>query len=198
MDMTPLRIVPVLSATKPKIFPTGEDLLPWLKYCHMHAYDEPELRESIAQYIHLIRKLTGADFKEAYMEELKSLLLENNNLVLTHELNKALTRAKISLLQELWCDIDSALKNLKQVISDFPDKDKKASNISEERIKKYITKGSPNDQSLFYRIDGVTMLGVQLDRSYPNQNIYFGVFCKKTEAPDRYKKIKRRSKSSVR
>lgn len=165
-----------------------DDLLPWLKCCQMYACDEPELRESIAQYIHLIRKLISTDFEEAYMNELQDLLSQDNNFVLAHDLNEALTRAKISLLQELWCDIDSALKNLKQVISDFPDKDKKASNISEENIKRYITGGSPNDQSLFYRIDRVTMLGVQLDRSY--KNIFFGVFCKKTEAPDRHNQLR--------
>ena len=161
-----------------------DDLLPWLRCCQMHAYDEPELRESVAQYIHLIRKLTGTDFEEAYMNELKDLLLEGNNLVLVHDLNEAMIRAKISLLQELWCDIDSALKQ----ISDFPDKDEDLSDISEERIKNYITGENPNDQSLFYRIDEVTMLGVYLARSY--QNIYFGVFCKRTKAPNRYNELR--------
>lgn len=71
-----------------------DDLLPWLRCCQMHACDEPELRESIAQYIHLIRKLTGTDFKEAYMNELKSLLFEDNNLVLAHDLNDAMTSIK--------------------------------------------------------------------------------------------------------
>ena len=93
-----------------------DDLLPWLRCCQMHACDEPELRESVAQYIHLIRKLTGTDFKEAYMDELKSLLFEDNNLVLAHDLNEAMTSMKKSLMQELWREIESALK--KKIPSD--------------------------------------------------------------------------------
>ena len=166
-----------------------DDLLPWLKRCQMYAYDEPELRESIAQYIHLIRKLTGTDFEEAYMNELQDLLSKDNNLILAHDLNEAMIRAKISLLQELWCDIDSALKNLKQVIPDFPDKDLNASNISEKRIKKYIRKKEGNLR-LYYRVSTEVHLGVQLDRSKSCYNIYFGVFCNKTACPNRYKKLK--------
>ncbi len=89
-----------------------DDLLPWLKCCQMHAYDEPELSESIKQYIHLILKLTGTDFDKAYRKELKDLLFEfaslfpadvcqdedrnklkdllseDNNFVLAHDLTK--------------------------------------------------------------------------------------------------------------
>lgn len=167
-----------------------DDLLPWLKCCQMYAYDEPELRESIAQYIHLIRKLTGTDFEEAYMNKLKDLVSKDNNLILAHDLNEALIRAKISLLQELWCDIDSALKNLKQVIPDFPNKDVNASNISEKTIKKYIKK-KEGSLLLYYGDSTEVHLGVQLDRSNSCYNIYFGVFCDKTAMPNRYKKLKK-------
>ena len=43
------------------------DLVPWLNCCQKRAYDEPALRESVAQYLRLIAKLTGTDFSEAYM-----------------------------------------------------------------------------------------------------------------------------------
>lgn len=33
------------------------DLPPWLERCQERAYDEPALRESVAQYLHLIRKM---------------------------------------------------------------------------------------------------------------------------------------------
>lgn len=167
-----------------------DDLLPWLKCCQMYACEEPELRESIAQYIHLIRKLTGTDFEEAYMNKLKDLVSKNNNLILAHDLNEALIRAKISLLQELWCDIDSALKNLKQVIPDFPNKDVNASNISEKTIKKYIKK-KEGSLLLYYGDSTEVHLGVQLGRSNSCYNIYFGVFCDETVMLNRYKKLKK-------
>ena len=45
-----------------------EDLPPWLKRCQKRAYDEPALRESVAQYLHLIAKLTGTDYSEGVHE----------------------------------------------------------------------------------------------------------------------------------
>ena len=36
-----------------------KDIVPWLERCQQRAYKDPALRESIAQYVHLVRKLTG-------------------------------------------------------------------------------------------------------------------------------------------
>ena len=59
-----------------------KDTLPdWLERCQQRAYDEPGLRESIAQYRLLVQKLTGMDFGEAYMP-LTDLCLKDNNLLL--------------------------------------------------------------------------------------------------------------------
>ena len=86
-----------------------DHLSPWLKSCQQRAYDEPALRESVAQYLRLIKKLTGTDYSEAYMSALKDLCLQDNNLVLVHDLNEAMVRVKISLLQDLWQEIDGEL-----------------------------------------------------------------------------------------
>ena len=77
------------------------DLVPWLRGCQKRAYEEPALRESVAQYLRLIGKLTGTDFSEAYMNDLKELCLKDNNLVLVHDLSEAMIEAKISLLAKL-------------------------------------------------------------------------------------------------
>ena len=204
-----------------------DDLLPWLKCCQMHAYDEPELSESIKQYIHLILKLTGTDFDKAYRNELKDLLSEfaslfpadvcqdedrdklkdllseDNNFVLAHDLtknisednnpgfahlNEAVTRTKISLLRKLWCQIECTLK---QQIPDFPDKDEELSNISEKRIEKYVIK-KRRQILLYYQVEKISPqvhLGVELDRSASNYNIYFGVRCDKDKDLDTYNKL---------
>ena len=67
-----------------------DHLSPWLKNCQQRAYDEPALRESVAQYLRLIEKLTGTDYSEAYMSALKELCLKDDNLVLVRDLNEAM------------------------------------------------------------------------------------------------------------
>ena len=93
------------------------DLVRWLKGCQKRAYDEPELRESVAQYVRLIGKLTGTDFSEAYMNDLKELCLRDDNIVLVHDLGEAMVEAKISLLERLWREIESGLRT---EIADLP------------------------------------------------------------------------------
>ncbi len=114
-----------------------KDTLPgWLERCRQRACDEPELRESVAQYLHLVRKLTGTDRGREYMSELKELLLkESNNLVLAHHLSEVMFEIRADLVRELWKDIENALSTLSN-ISDFPRKNEKRSNL--EVIDNYV------------------------------------------------------------
>ena len=148
-----------------------DDLPPWLERCQKRAYDEPALRESVAQYLWLVQKLTGTDFSGAYMSDLKKLCLKDNNLVLVHDLKEAMTEAHISLLQKLWCEIESALK---KEIPDLPDKDDKQSDISEGRISRFV-KDSRNYQyhGLYYTLSSTASLGVIVENT-----IYLCVGCK--------------------
>lgn len=149
-----------------------DDLPTWLERCQERAYDEPALRESVAQYLRLIQTLTGTDFSGAYMNELKKLCLQDKNLILVHDLKEAMTEVHISLLQKLWCEIESALKTK---IPDFPDKDQEQSDISEERIRRFVT-ASKNykDHGLCYTLSSTVSLGVIVDTA-----IYLCVGCNK-------------------
>ena len=150
-----------------------DDLPPWLERCQKRAYDEPALRESVAQYLRLIQKLTGTDFSGAYMNELKKLCLKDNNLLLVHDLKEAMTEAHISLLQKLWCEIESALK---EEIPKLPDKDEDKSDISEERICHFVTASRGyRYHGLYYTLKkGASWLMVEVENT-----IYFGIKCDK-------------------
>ncbi len=161
-----------------------DDLPPWLERCQKRAYDEPALRESVAQYLRLIQKLTGTDFSGAYMNELKKLCLQDNNLLLVHDLKEAMTEAHISLLQKLWCEIEAKLK---AEISGLPAKDEGESDISEERIRRFV-KDSRNYQyhGLYYTLNsGASWLIVEVERV-----IYFGVKCDERGHKEEYKKLR--------
>ena len=111
------------------------DLVPWLKSCQKRAYDEPALRESVAQYLRLVGKLTGTNFSEAYMNDLKKLCLTDDNLVLFHDLGEAMVEAKISLLVKLWGEIECGLRNR---IPDLPGK-ADGWDVSEAWIRRFVT-----------------------------------------------------------
>lgn len=62
------------------------EIVPWLERCRQRAYDEPGLRETVAQYVRLVKNLTGTDIGGTYMKELVSLILENDNLLHAYDL----------------------------------------------------------------------------------------------------------------
>ena len=166
-----------------------DDLPPWLECCQQRADDEPALRESVAQYRQLVRKLTGTDtdLTEAYMSELKELLLQNNNFVLARTLIKARTEVHIELLKELWDEIESEMKKLKNKIRDLPEKGSD-SDISLERIEnllRYETTGQPPGLYYPFGRSEAASLGVGVD-----SNIYFGVRCSKREYQEMYNKLR--------
>lgn len=154
------------------------DLVPWLRDCQKRAYDEPALRESVAQYLLLIGKLTGTDFSEAYMSDLKELCLENNNLLLVHDLGEAMVEAKISLLAKLWQEIEDGLR---AQVPDLPAKSAD-SDISETRIRRFVT-GQRNyaGHGLNYTLDDHAMLCVEVE-----DRIFFGVYCEKGSSKEKY------------
>ena len=165
-----------------------EHTLPrWLKRCQLRACDEPGLRESVAQYLQLTQKLTGTDFKEAYMKEMTKLCLQDNKLVLVHDLNEAMFRARVQLLRKLWDEIDSALK---AEIPNLPPKDKDGKNdaysVSNERIKRFLTPwGRDTYHGLFYTFGrGVASLCVEAGNG---ERLFFGVRCRKKHEDERRK-----------
>ena len=161
-----------------------DDLPPWLEGCQKHAYDEPALRESIAQYLQLVRKLTGTDFSEAYMKDLEKLCLQDNNPTLIHDLNEAVIRIRVALLKKLCGEIDSALTEL---ISKMPADKNKDREFSEATMEKYVrgTKGGMY-YGLFYPFgSGDAQIGVEF-----GSDIIFGVHYAKEKDEAKYSRLK--------
>lgn len=131
-----------------------KDIIPWLEHCQKRAYDEPELRESLIQYLRLVRKLTGTDFRRKYMNELKELCLEDNNFVLFPDLDDAMRKVGTELL---WNEIESELKS---EIPDLPDKNEKRSS-----------------KGLYYQLSKATSLEVTVGAEGVAHCLWFGVGC---------------------
>ena len=82
-----------LSGNEPSEYSTGkqdfpfrpisyrDDMLKWLNECYKCSVGLPIVRETIFQYICLIRQLTGLTARSKVMEEAKRLIIENSDLL---------------------------------------------------------------------------------------------------------------------
>lgn len=102
-------------------------LIPWLRRCQERACAEPALRESVAQYIELIRTLCGEGGRE-FMNELKNFLQKEGNLVLASTLGDAAKETWLDLLLDYWngvrTEVESAIgvhdpRNLRDWLNRF-------------------------------------------------------------------------------
>ena len=169
------------------------EIIPWLERCQERAYDNPALRESVAQYIHLIRKLTGTDLKGAYMTALKELILENNNLVLVHDLSEAMFEAKVSLYKNFLEEIDAEARTR---IPNLPEKATDYSFDSAEDIKRFLARqaGPLLYVSLHFGFGQGACLGVEVERDI----MYFGIYCERESYPKEHKQLKDLTKGLTR
>ena len=55
----------------------SKDILAWLHACVRLAYDKPLVRETIKQYIHLIKQLTNQTMETEYRKEIVALAVDN-------------------------------------------------------------------------------------------------------------------------
>ena len=160
-----------------------EDLSSWLKRCQQRAYNEPPLRESIGQYLHLIAQMTGTDYSEGYMNDLMRLCLKDENLLLAKDLKDAMVEAEVRLLCKLWQEI---ARGLKERVFDFPELSEDVSDITEGTIRRFITDRKFRWHGLFYGIARHTFLGVVAEES-----ICFGVVCSEKISENEYIELKK-------
>ena len=164
-----------------------EKILCWLKRCRKRAYDEPELRDTVAQYSRLIEKLTkGSEL----MNELKDLCLRDNNLLVAHHLAEALTHAKASLMHKMWEKIKKELER-----HSFTDPIEEWSSITEDTIRNTIEKTRERSFGLYWSFgQNPAYLGVEASGGY---GFYVGVWCNQGENKEKYDEINSRLESEL-
>ena len=147
-----------------------DDLSSWLEHCQKRAYDEPELRESVIQYLRLVRKLTRTDPRGKYMNALKELCLKDENFVFIHDLKNAMLEAVSDLRRKLWNEIHSELELLESEIPEF---------------RQLLTDKS--DTKRYYKLSEASSLEIGEEEG----RIWFGVGCSEEEYRDPYVMLER-------
>jgi len=139
----------------------------WIELCIKEVATIPTLRETLVQYLMLIKKLTNQSQNKGYIMEIKDLLLEDDNLKLALDMQNAIKEAKIELQLNFW---KTLLDDLKTKGYDFKFYDSNSSTNLKQAIKKYYNKQKNiRYYGIKYSIDKHLYVYVEI-----NHNIYFG------------------------
>lgn len=157
----------------------------WLRSCQKRAYDEPELRESVGQYLRVVQKLTGTDVNEEHRDRLIKLCLENNNLAVVHDLKNVFDEAWIQLMWTTFTEIEEELTNR---VDDLPEKHQDC-DISRDRISSFVYPRGEQWCGLSFRLTNTSQLGVGVDRG-DQYGIYWGIKCIQDEHGEAYEHIR--------
>lgn len=139
----------------------------WIEQCIKVVATVPTLRETLVQYLMLVKNLTNQSQNKGYIMEIKDLLLQDDNLKLALDMQKAIKEAKIELQLNFW---ESLLENLKDKGYKFEFYDSNSSKNLKQAIKKYYTKQKNiRHYGIRYSIDKNLDVYVEI-----NHHIYFG------------------------
>lgn len=87
------------------------NILSWLELCAKESFRTPHLRETIIQYITLIKKLTGQSLSMEHKMEVVKLLLTENNFEYALSIEKSLVQAKIEIQKLVWKELIDEFKS---------------------------------------------------------------------------------------
>lgn len=79
-----------------------ENIVKWLDSCIYKTENIPILRETLKQYLNLVKELTHQSKEKGFMLDVKNFLLEENNLQKIIALEESIVEAKIELQLEFW------------------------------------------------------------------------------------------------
>ena len=151
-----------------KLISYRDDLCGWLRRCQRRAFDNPSLRESIAQYTELVRELTGTDYNGAYMDEMKDLLRRADNMVLARDITHAAQEALVDLVFEF---LQAVGKEADAALGVARDGDYEAESLPKS-VRKSVTGKQRHQSGLHYRVTEGIWVSVIVETA-----VWYGVYC---------------------
>ncbi|MDE0036583.1 MAG: PD-(D/E)XK nuclease family protein [Gammaproteobacteria bacterium] len=157
------------------------DLPPWLTRCQQRAFDDPPLRETIAQYLELIRRLTGTDYNDTYMNELKKLCKTGDNMLLARDLARAFAQAEVDLVVQLW---DRIASKLKAKVPDLPRDPQYTDRAKRPAVEKTISGKQRYESGIHYRVAQDVWITIAA-----TEELWYGVYCERAKRTDVYARL---------
>lgn len=160
----------------------SEDLIPWLQECQERACAEPALRESVAQYVALIRTLCG-DAGRQFMTELTKFLREGRNLVLARTLGDAAADAWGGLLFDYW----EGVRQEVETDIGVPQEDEK--NLRGQ-LSRFVDSRAGHFHYSWPLLGGWAPAELALEARHRDGGIFWGVICGYREHEELYGRLK--------
>ncbi len=147
----------------------AEDIKNWLEKCIKETAKYPTIRETIIQYLSLIKELTNQSKNGECMEKIKNLLLQGDNLKNIIGAELAVNECKIELQIKFWERLEEEL--CKKYSFKFVHYDYKKLDLKKAVRKYYSSQIHNKYYGLEYKIDGTQLsLYIEIDN-----NIYYGL-----------------------
>lgn len=162
------------------------DIINWLERCVPLVARDAGLRESVFQYIELLKKLTSTDQGGIYMSELKKKVLEGDNLLLVADIKQAYKEALIDLQDQIWVRIRTYRE------ATYPDMPKPEDTANRDAIRNYYSKSRGNrEYGLYFDLGAMTgFVYIEL-----NHRFYFGYGLPEEAKPSERKTLRKLSDS---
>jgi len=143
-----------------------EEITAWLKLSIDEVEEIPVLRETLIQYLHLVKELTHQSTEKGLIMDVKDLLLKENNLKMVIEMEASVIEVKIEVQFNFW---QGLLANLfpYYAFTFYNSNNDKGLKSSIERY--YQQQKNIKDYGIKYQIDENLSFFVEL-----RKNIYYG------------------------
>ncbi len=143
----------------------------WLDNCIKEVSTLPTIRETIVQYLSLIKHLTNQSETKGYIMSIKELLLENDNFKLALDMQKSIKELKIDIQYKFWNDLQNSLN--KQNLN-FKFVTINQDNNFKEATKNFYEKQKNNRHfGLEYELDTNLVVFIEV-----NHRIFYGFYTK--------------------
>jgi len=143
-----------------------KDIVNWLNACIVKTENIPILRETLKQYLNLVKELTHQSTEKGFMLDTKNFLLKENNLQKVIALEEAIVEAKIEVQLDFWHTLLAKL--IPHYAFSFYNLNKDSS-LRHSVRRYYKLQKNAKDYGIKYQIDENTYFFVEL-----RKNLYYG------------------------
>lgn len=158
-----------------KLLSYEADIIAWLEACIPLVAREPGVRESIFQYIELLKKLTSSDQDEIYMSKLKEQILQGENLFVIADINHAFK----SVLADMQSDIWERMVTYQS--SRYPHLGKPENTATKEAVSAYYKRAKNSKYIGIWFPFNFMQGGVYIEL---NHSLYSGYYCDGEQFPE--------------